>query len=158
MHKTPWHELCKNVWTDQYAIWVMDSGGPKEACIRWGRDPHAKRQLLGEGHSRHARRHSAVSCTKMAEPIDFPFGLWTVVGWRKHVFNRIRRCALVGGHIDATWRIRLNRCLRRRSAVCSGDWRYVKLLCHLLWFAADLSSIDRTSITAIQWKNWFLRW
>jgi len=50
MHKTPWHELCKNVWTDQYAIWVMDSGGPKEACIRWGRDPHAKRQLLGEGH------------------------------------------------------------------------------------------------------------
>jgi len=27
-----------------------------------------------------ARRHSAVSCAKMAEPIEMPFGLWTQVG------------------------------------------------------------------------------
>ena len=25
----------------------MDSAGPKEACIRWGPDTHAKGQLLG---------------------------------------------------------------------------------------------------------------
>jgi len=25
----------------------------------------------------HARQHSAVSCAKMAEPIEMPFGFWT---------------------------------------------------------------------------------
>jgi len=25
--------------TDQDAVWDMDSGGPKEPCIRWGLDP-----------------------------------------------------------------------------------------------------------------------
>ena len=29
-------ELCKNGWTDRDTIWGMDSGGPKEACVRWG--------------------------------------------------------------------------------------------------------------------------
>jgi len=34
----------------------------------------------------HARRHSAVGCAKMAEPmIEMPFVLWTRVGPRKHV-------------------------------------------------------------------------
>jgi len=28
----------------------------------------------------HARQHSAVSCAKMAEVIDLPFGLWTAGG------------------------------------------------------------------------------
>jgi len=35
--------------------------------------------------------HSAVSCAKMAEPIDLPFGLWTRVGRKKHKFYRIRQ-------------------------------------------------------------------
>jgi len=30
------HELCKNGLTNRVAIWVVDSGGPKEACIMWG--------------------------------------------------------------------------------------------------------------------------
>ena len=30
------HELCKNGWTDRDAVWVVDSGGSKKACIRWG--------------------------------------------------------------------------------------------------------------------------
>jgi len=30
------HEPCKNNWTDPDAVWVVDSGGSKEACIRWG--------------------------------------------------------------------------------------------------------------------------
>jgi len=60
---------------------------------------------------------------KTAEPIDLPFGLWPRVVLRKHKFNRIRQVAsmcphgslggcqsaAMGGHIDATWRIRLNR-------------------------------------------------
>jgi len=31
-----------------------------------------------------------VSCTKKAEPIDLPFGLWTRMGRRKQEFNRFR--------------------------------------------------------------------
>ena len=34
--------------------------------------------------------HSEVVCSKTAEPIDLPFGLWTRVGRRKRRFNRIR--------------------------------------------------------------------
>ena len=29
-------EPCKNGRTDRDAVWGMDSGGPKEACVRWG--------------------------------------------------------------------------------------------------------------------------
>ena len=29
-------EPCKNGWTDWDAVWVVDSGGSKEACVRWG--------------------------------------------------------------------------------------------------------------------------
>jgi len=30
------HELCKHGWMDRDAVWVVDSGRPKAACIRWG--------------------------------------------------------------------------------------------------------------------------
>jgi len=33
---TLWHQLCKNGWTNQDTVWVTDSDGPKESCIRWG--------------------------------------------------------------------------------------------------------------------------
>jgi len=42
----------------------------------------------------------AVSCAKMAEPIEIPFGLWTGVAPSKHVLH--------GMHIGAIWQIRLN--------------------------------------------------
>jgi len=60
----------------------------------------------------YARQHSAVSCAKLAEPINLPFGLWTLMSRMKHKFNRIcqwRQCAVIRGHIGATWRMRLNR-------------------------------------------------
>jgi len=38
----------KNGSTDRDAVWVMDWGGPKKACVRCGVDPHAKGQLLRE--------------------------------------------------------------------------------------------------------------
>jgi len=47
----------------------------------------------------HPRRHSAVSCAKMAEPIETPFELWTPKG----------SMCYMGAHTGATWRIRLNR-------------------------------------------------
>jgi len=31
---TPCCELCKNGWTNWFAIWVVDSGGPKEAHVQ----------------------------------------------------------------------------------------------------------------------------
>ena len=44
-------EPCKNSCTDRDAIWVEDSGGPKEPCVRWrSRSPHGKGQFLGGGH------------------------------------------------------------------------------------------------------------
>jgi len=49
----------------------------------------------------HARRHPAVSCANMAQPIEMPFGLWTWVGPSKHVLHVVRT--------GATGRIRLNR-------------------------------------------------
>jgi len=49
---------------------------------------------------------TAVSCAKLAEPIDIPFGLWTRLGPRKHM--------LYGVHIDAIWRI-------REPSICGGD-------------------------------------
>jgi len=84
---------------------------------------------------------------KNAEVIDSPFGLGTPVGRRKHefkhirhvapvctssvVFARWRQCALMGGHIGATWRIYdwTIRLLRR----CSLMSYYIDhLLCYLM--------------------------
>jgi len=39
-------EPCKNGWTDGDAVLLVDSGGPKELCIRWGlRSRHGKGQF-----------------------------------------------------------------------------------------------------------------
>jgi len=38
---------------------------------------------------------SVVSCAKVAEPVEIPFGLWAPVGQRKHVLG--------GMHTAATW-------------------------------------------------------
>jgi len=49
----------------------------------------AKGQFWGKVMPWHARRHSAMSCAKIAEPIEMPFGLWIRVGPRKHVVDGI---------------------------------------------------------------------
>jgi len=73
---------------------------------------------MGKDIPGHARQHSDVSCAKLAEPIDLPFGLWTRVGRRKHTFELSCQVAPIcfhgrarhgRPHIAATWRIRLNR-------------------------------------------------
>jgi len=63
-------------------------------CIRRklrSRSPQAKGQFLDESMPRHARRHSAVNCAKIAEPIEMPFGLWNLVGLKE-------ACAIWGAH------------------------------------------------------------
>ena len=73
---------AKNGSTDRDAVWVVDSGGPKELCIRWG---PRKGQFWGE-RATHCKVQwrSAVSYAKPAESIKFLFGLHTRVGPRKH--------------------------------------------------------------------------
>jgi len=49
--------------------------------------PHAKEQFLGEKNMPElARRHSAVSCAKMAKPVEIPFlgGLGSAEGSMLH--------------------------------------------------------------------------
>jgi len=73
----------------------------------------------------HARRHSVMSCAKMAEPINFPFKLWTWVGQGSTssvVFARFRQCDLMGEHLGATWRIGL------KGPSAAAMRPYVKLL------------------------------
>jgi len=88
---------------------------PWEGAILEERVAHCK--LLGL---------SAVRCAATAKPIDLPFGLWTLVGRRKHKFNRICQvvpmCPHGRGHIGATLRMQLNH--PRAPAMRS----YVKLL------------------------------
>jgi len=61
-----------------------------------------------------------VSCAKIAEQIEMPFGLWTRVGMYKHVLH--------GVHIGATWRIRLNRPCSDGPNEAVAMSPYVKLL------------------------------
>jgi len=42
----PCSHLCKNGWTDRDAVWVAESGGPKEPRIRWGTDPSREGAIL----------------------------------------------------------------------------------------------------------------
>jgi len=51
----------------------VDLDGPKESCVRWGPDPPWELAIWGE-RGAHCKA-SAVSCAKMAELIEMPFGM-----------------------------------------------------------------------------------
>jgi len=63
---------------------------PKESLVRY-RSP-IKRGNFGR-KGRLDFKTSAVSCAETAEPIAWPFGLWTRVSQRKHYFIHIRQVA-----------------------------------------------------------------
>ena len=68
----------------------------------------------------------------MAEPIEMLFGVWTRVGPRKHVLD--------GVHIDATWRIQLNR-------PCAAAMRpFVELLLLLVTMIMLIIITDRLKL------------
>ena len=82
----PWNHVLDGV---QIPAW--------EGTILGERDAHCK--VYG---------HSGVNCAKTAEPIDLSFGCG--LGWAKEstssiVFARLGQCALMRGHIGATWQI-----------------------------------------------------
>jgi len=87
-------EPCKNGWTNRVVVWVEDLGGPKESCIRWAPDPPVGRGNFEGGKGGPlVQGLPAVSCAKMTEPIQMPFGLRTRVGPRKHVLGGMRTIA-----------------------------------------------------------------
>jgi len=59
-----------------------------------------------------------MNCAKMAELIDLLFGLWTLVGRRKHNFNCICPEAPMYSHGRAQWRHLAN---AMELSVCGGD-------------------------------------
>ena len=73
-------EPCKNGCTDRDAVWVEDSGGPKN---------HAKGQFLWGERASHCKvcGYSTVICAKTIQPIEMPFGLWARVGPGNHVLD-----------------------------------------------------------------------
>jgi len=60
--------------------------------------------IRGKDVPRLTRQHTAVSCAKMAELIDLPFGLYTQVGERKHKCNCIFQVAPMCPHGRVHWR------------------------------------------------------
>jgi len=93
---------------------------------------------------------SAVSCAKMAELINLPFGLWTRVGRRKRKFHHIRQvasvcsrqCALMGREIGATWRTRLN----SPSAAVMWPCQITLTTCNLLFLWPPCADADIISL------------
>jgi len=87
-------EPCKNGCTDRDAVWVEDSDGPKEPCIRWGPDPPWEGAILRGKRASHIvkYRDTLRSCAKTAEPIEMTFGLWARMGRRNHELDGVRRC------------------------------------------------------------------
>jgi len=107
-------ELCGGSWTDRFAIWVVDSGGPwkHSSSIVFARWRQCAQFYSYSPGGANVPDDNAVSCAKTVEPIDLPLGLHTRVGQRKHKFSRIRQVASMCPHrrnIGTTWGIQLNR-------------------------------------------------
>jgi len=76
---------------DQYAVWVMDSGGAKEALHRTQIPPCKGEIIRGKDFpSTPDDSDTAVICAIMAEPIDLLFGLWAEEKTSSIVFTRWR--------------------------------------------------------------------
>jgi len=93
-------EPCKNGCTDRDAVWVEDSGGPREPCVGWGsRSPCEEEAILRRATICKVQGHSTVICAKTAEPIEMLFWLWAQMDRS----NRVR-----WGSRDAEGRCYLN--------------------------------------------------
>jgi len=81
-------EPCRNSCTDRDAIWIEDSGGPREPCITCrSRSAVGRGNFEGGEGSSHCKvqGHSAVISAKMAKTIEMLFGLWARFGCRYRV-------------------------------------------------------------------------
>jgi len=93
-------ELCKNSWTDQFAIWVVDSGRPKEAQVKsylpgGANVPTWEGTLAPPGEYDwivHLRRR----CGLMSNYFDHLLSLCPQLGWSA--------CLLNGYPVPTSWR------------------------------------------------------
>ena len=117
----------RNGWTDRDAVCFVDFDWPKESWIKWVHSRSTMRRGNFGERVAHCKGYGiSVSCAEMAEPIDLPFGLWTRVGRRKHMFNHIRQVAPMCPHGRTHWRHLMNTV---EPSICSSDaGAYVKLL------------------------------
>jgi len=103
-------EHCENGWTDRDAVWVANSGWPKEA---WASRPHAQGQLWrGKGRPIVKYRDLLLTAVQKRLPIwTDRDAVWAGSGGPKE--------ACVGVHIVASWRIWLNRpCVAAMRPFC----------------------------------------
>jgi len=105
-------ELYKNGWTDRDAVWVVGSDGPKKSCVGWGsRSPDGKGQFWGKGAPIVKYQDFLPWCWAVRKRLNrsiccLDCGLrWTEGSTSSIVFARWRQCALMAGHVGATWRI-----------------------------------------------------
>jgi len=113
-----------------FGLWTRV--GPKKHVLDGAQIPHAKGQLLAER-----------TCPAMPNDIlpwavqkwlnrsicRLGYGLgWTEGSTSSIIVARLRQCALTGGHVGVTWRIRLKLNLPSAAAM----WSYVKLLWPLI--------------------------
>ena len=99
-------EPCKNGWTDEGAVWKVESGGNKEPCIRWGCTlaPPGKYCWTFSVWRQWGRMSNYFNYLLLSpfglsnnnkwwrrcwttEPVQMPFGTWTWVVPRKHVLD-----------------------------------------------------------------------
>jgi len=77
----------KNGWSDRAAVWVEDSDGLKELCIRWGPNtPWEEAILRGEGRPVVVIATLCRELCKSGWTDQMSFGIWTWVGSRKHAW------------------------------------------------------------------------
>ena len=77
-------EPCKNGWTDRDAVRDVDSGGPKDPCVTGSNSPTQRDNFEGK------RGSEGTLCRelcKKTEPLEIPFGIWTLVGPRNHMLD-----------------------------------------------------------------------
>jgi len=125
-------EPCENGLTDRDAVWVEDSDGPREPCIRWGPDISSEDAILGTRRA-HCKYRDFLPWAVQERQNRSICRLDCGLGWAEGttssvVFTRWRQCAHMGRHMGITWRIRLNRRLQRRCGFMSNYFDHLLLL------------------------------
>ena len=119
----PW--AVQNGWTDRDTVWVMDSDGPSEACIRCGPDPPCEGAIISEkdlpGHADDSLPWAAQKWLNRSI-----CGLGCGLGWAEGstssiVFARLRQLAPA---TEYDWTVRL----RRRCVLMSYYFDHLLLL------------------------------
>jgi len=88
-----------------FGLWIR-VGQRNQPSIRWGPDPPCERNILKGNGAAHCKvqEHSAVSCAKMAEPTENPFGMLSGMGPRKHVLYRVAPPGEYDWTVHVRWR------------------------------------------------------